>query len=566
MVRSETENLDLSVIGGELMNLTMDDIEDDDMMLLDQYEDMETGDEPCEKLNDWDNETWMKLADMGWNHGYDTEVRILLAGTNHQRTNILVELGMENIIEIPAVLDSGSDVSFLSREVLLRNAPEVLQQTMQCPVRFAGIAGDALKTYGMLELTCRIENKVVRQVFVIADIVEGGLLGLDFQAKYKVVWCWWSNKIKFDWNGCQPLDVGNCKLLKDLELPNQCMMCYQVRLEGLDETVDHVFIQGEVGSEDGVFLADSLVKVENGMAHLMIGNSGYEDVILPAESVVAVWNCLNDTDFYEIDELTTELDVRRVLYNTTDNSEQKPEEEEENCDKQMEGISDEMEEIPEENEVKSRQMEGISDEMEEIPDEIEIIPEEIQKLIVDCYGSMEENELKEVKDILLKYTDVFTIKGETLGRTSWECHRIDVGETVPIKQQPRRIPLHQVDVVEEMINDMERDNVIRPSESPWASPVVIVAKKDGSCRFCVDYRKLNAITTKDAYPIPRVDENLDALAGNRWFTSLDMASGYWQVEMSEKDKAKTAFVTRFGLFEWNVMPFGLCNAPATSRD
>ena len=138
-----------------------------------------------------------------------------------------------------------------------------------------------------------------------------------------------------------------------------------------------------------------------------------------------------------------------------------------------------------------------------------------------------------------------------------------MGINHPIKQQPRRIPLHQLDVVEEMIQDMERQNIIRPSDSPWASPVVIVAKKDGTCRFCVDYRKLNEATTKNAYPIPRVDENLDALAGNSWFSSLGLASGYWQVEMAESDKQKTAFVTKYGLYEWNVMPFGLCNAPAT---
>ena len=106
---------------------------------------MEFSQEPCDKINDWDNETWMKLADIGWDHGYDTAVRVLLAGTNHQRTNMLGELGMESVVEIPAVLDSVPDVSFLSREVLLRHAPKV-QQTMQCLVRFAGIAGDALKT------------------------------------------------------------------------------------------------------------------------------------------------------------------------------------------------------------------------------------------------------------------------------------------------------------------------------------------------------------------------------------------------------------------------------------
>lgn len=110
---------------------------------------------------------------------------------------------------------------------------------------------------------------------------------------------------------------------------------------------------------------------------------------------------------------------------------------------------------------------------------------------------------------------------------------------------------------------MSTKKVVQPSTSPCASPVVLVRKKDGSNRFCVDYRKVNSVTRKDAYPLPRIDETLDTLAGSKWFTTLDLISGYWQVEMSEKDKEKTAFCTPCGLFEFNAMPFGLCNTPAT---
>ena len=110
---------------------------------------------------------------------------------------------------------------------------------------------------------------------------------------------------------------------------------------------------------------------------------------------------------------------------------------------------------------------------------------------------------------------------------------------------------------------MLNSNIITPSTSPWASPVVLVQKKDGSLRFCVDYRKVNAVTRIDAYPLPRVDDTLDTLACYKWFTTLDLLSGYWQVEVDEKDREKTAFTTSDGLFEFTRMPFGLCNAPAT---
>ena len=165
--------------------------------------------------------------------------------------------------------------------------------------------------------------------------------------------------------------------------------------------------------------------------------------------------------------------------------------------------------------------------------------------------------------LLLEYGDVLAFSTSDLGRTSKLRHHINTGQAPPIRQPVRRVPPHRRGEVRELLDQMLDKGVIEPSASPWASPIVLVQKKDGSTRFCVDYRKVNDVTRKDAYPLPRIDATLDTLHGSQWFSTMDLVSGYWQVEVDQADREKTAFCTTEGLFQFRVMPFGLCNAPAT---
>ena len=184
-----------------------------------------------------------------------------------------------------------------------------------------------------------------------------------------------------------------------------------------------------------------------------------------------------------------------------------------------------------------------------------------------CQPPLPENlsplQQQQLNELFKEFQDVFSQGDDDLGNTPLLEHGIET-HGPPLRQPYRRqnpaVRREEMTQVQQMLSS----NVIRPSNSPWASPVVMVRKKDGSLRFCVDFRQLNAATIKDAHPLPRIDDLLDALHGAKWFSTLDLKSGYWQVPIAEQDKEKTAFRTSSGqLFEFNQVPFGLCNAPAT---
>ena len=189
-----------------------------------------------------------------------------------------------------------------------------------------------------------------------------------------------------------------------------------------------------------------------------------------------------------------------------------------------------------------------------------------------CYQSVAEENVVELKvfhkdpkllQLLEEFQFIFATDIGELKRATNIKHVIDTAGHEPIRSVPYRTSEKEKQIIKKEVDKMLSNGIIRISESPWSSPVVIVPKKDGTIRFCIDYRKLNKITVKDSMPLPLIVDTLDALNNCQFFTKMDLKSGYWSISMDEESIPKTAFCCHMGLFEFLVLPFGLTNSPAT---
>ena len=190
----------------------------------------------------------------------------------------------------------------------------------------------------------------------------------------------------------------------------------------------------------------------------------------------------------------------------------------------------------------------------------------LEKLDLSGLEAWPQEQAEKACSLLKEYHDIFSLEKRDMGHTNATKHKIVLKDpdTPPFKEHFHRIPPPQLDKVREHLMLMLDAGVIWPSNSPWCNAVVLVRKKDGSLRFCIDFRKLNSLTVKDSHPLPRICETLESLAGAAHYSTFDMNSGFWQVPMDEESKQYTAFTLgSMGLYECESMPFGLCNAPPT---
>ena len=443
-----------------------------------------------------------------------------------------------NGISVEAMVDSGAEVSLVTEEWYTQNLlpKKVVINTMN--VQITDASGRGMPCLGYVQVDLEVEGRVIKGcgLFVKPTLGGGGvvqgtrlpiLLGMnvleDLVAGWKSVTGGSSPELSEGWNKCvkavkarleilqKPMEWAVISQEQNLVIPagtRRIMKVFVPKLQPLGS--ESVLLEPLVESDgywvpEGICVFPSYTRVVKGRGLVAVANLGNADV-----------------------KLRPQWKVAKVSYGREITSMW-----ERNCE--------ESETVSAERALEHRQSLGVH--VEE--------------------SQMNEQQLEEVDKLLYKYREVFAEEEMDLGCATGVEHEIHLTSEVPIKLPYRHIPPKCMTEVKAHIKGLLEQGVIEESVSPYAAPIVIVRKKDRSLRLCVDYRKLNEVTVKDAFPLPRIQDTLDALAGAQCFSSFDLAAGYHQIRVHNEDRAKTAFVTPFGHYQYIRCPMGLTNSPAT---
>ena len=434
-----------------------------------------------------------------------------------------VEIGVQGLLS-KFIIDTGATVTLLNYAQFMK-IPMSSRPSLK-PVKFSISMADGtspLYVHGSGVFSLKCGSSKVKHEIVVANVIGEGLLGMDFISKHVSEI---NLRDKFLVIGTSVVQMSaefgrtqNCSLISTstINIPPRHEVIIPTSIEGklAPQCRTAIVEPNETLIErNGVLVARALVDVTNATIPVKLCNLQEEEMVIYKHMKIGRLEYVDSVSPFED---TESLNGRKVCQTVT------------NPDKSVHPVQ------------------GLHPVLREMVDKSR---DNITSEQVDQYA-----------DMLQRRQDAFSLNGE-LGRTNIVEHRINTGDAVPIRQRLRRLPESQCEEASNQIREMLKKDIIEPSNSPWSSPIVLVKKKDSTYRFCVDYRKLNAVTVKDAYPLPRIDSMLDSLSGSSLYSTLDLATGYWQVQMDKEHKEKTAFITRDGLFQFKVLPFGVANGPA----
>lgn len=445
-------------------------------------------------------------------------------------------------IEIPCLLDSGSEVSTITEEFFnehFRPQGKTLLPTGDW-LRLTAANGLEIPYVGYLELDVEALGVMIprRGILVVKSPASQearqrkkkipGLLGMNIIAQLHEpfkngkaeISSGWSEVLKIT-SSAQSISVrGFAKVAgkSQIRVPAGSVSVLRINgWQGPQTRNTAALVEPLSGQVPGnLVVINTLTHVNNGQLHVRVANITDEDVWLqPHTRIGGVLHEITD-----VEDTKNSIDFKRV------------------------SVNEEMVFV----------RESTTEEEQEQPS---VCPIDLSN--VECTPEQK----KKLETLFKKHASVFTKDENDLGYTETVKHKIPTIDQVPVAQPYRRIPPNQFQEAKDHIRKLLDNGIIQESHSPYAAPIVLVRKKDGSLRLCVDYRRLNAKTVRDQFPLPRIEESIDAIGNAKWFSTMDLASGFNQVAMDEEDRHKTAFTTPFGIFEYNRMPMGMTNSPAT---